>query len=853
MTTQISLNGNDWQFKEFHGADWIWRRSIAPDTRDTRWWRNGTVPGSVQHDLWMSGEIENPYYEKNSVKCEWVPQRTWVYKKTFRVREEYRDKNIQIAFLGVDYSAQFYLNGEYLGEHTGMFTPVRFDIREKLNFGSDNLIAVVIEAAPQEQCQVGFTSRVHTHKSRMGYWWDFCPRMVHLGIWQDVVLEIAGSARIEDVFIHPVLNPACDQACINISLDLAAQSEVSAEVNIDLRYDGVTVASLNGICRLPPGKLSRTFKQELQNPMLWWPNGSGAQNLYQADICVQVGGEISHQRVVEFGIRRIELLPNEAATPDALPYTFVINGRKTYIKGWNWVPMDALYGVPRAEKLEHLLCLAQRAHVNMLRVWGGGLIEKEAFYAICDRLGILIWQEFIQSSSGIDNTLPADAGYMHMLVAEAEQIVLLKRNHPALAVWCGGNELQARDETPLDDSHPVLAALKDVVQRLGPGCAWLATSPTGRVFSNSLQNIQKSPDALHDVHGPWEYQGTRGQYELYNQGRSLFHSEFGVEGITNQKALDHVISNKNQWPVSLDDNPYWWHLGAWWVQRGMWDQVYGELGDVKSYLLATQFIQYDGLRYALEADRRRKYHNSGTLPWQFNEPYPMAACTSAVDYYGQPKPAYYAVAQAYEPVHISARFDGLTWAGFDQFACELWANNSLTREIDAAILTARLVGSSGKTYAEIAREVSCAANQTTHLYDLEINLNPVEGIFFLDVRLNDPEAGLLTQNRYVFTRSATLKPLLQVSETKLCVTTQRETDLWNVLVHNVGITTAMNIWLEDGRADGSGGFPYFEDNYFCLFPGEKCSVRVNWQGVVPEQRRLEVSGWNVPPEVVTSA
>src|ERR1051325_733471 len=185
MNKRISLNGSDWLFKDFYGEDWRWRNSHMPDTRDRRGWRVGSVPGCPGHDLLMLGEIPDPYVDRNSLLIEWIPQRTWLYKKSFHVDEELKDQRVQLHFDGVDYQAEFFLNGASLGTHVGMFTPAVFDVSDKLHYDGENLLAVVIEAAPFEQPQVSRTSRVRTLKPRMNYWWDFCPRMVHLGIWDD--------------------------------------------------------------------------------------------------------------------------------------------------------------------------------------------------------------------------------------------------------------------------------------------------------------------------------------------------------------------------------------------------------------------------------------------------------------------------------------------------------------------------------------------------------------------------------------------------------------------------------------------------------------------------------------------
>src|SRR5581483_8065214 len=176
---------------------------------------------------------------------------------------------------------------------------------------------------------------------------------------------------------------------------------------------------------------------EVEAPELWWPNGLGGQRLYRA-------GEF------EVGFRTVALDD----------YTLVVNGERAAIKGWNWVPIDVLYGVPRPEKLEHLLRLAQRSGANLVRAWGGGVIESDEFYALCDRLGLLVWQEFSQSSSGIESVPSDDPGFVETLRADARAIVPRLAWHPSLAIWCAGNELDA------DDSTPAVAALRDVVREL---------------------------------------------------------------------------------------------------------------------------------------------------------------------------------------------------------------------------------------------------------------------------------------------------------------------------------------------------------------------------------------------------
>ncbi|HSJ56467.1 MAG TPA: glycoside hydrolase family 2 TIM barrel-domain containing protein, partial [Anaerolineae bacterium] len=661
MSEIILLSGTDWLCKPYLGLDWLARRAHQPASRDVRGWLPAAVPGSAQHDAWRAGQTPDPYTGLNSLLLEWVPQRAWLYKKTFTVPGAHRGRRVVLHFKGVDYAAHFFLNGEPLGQHRGMFTPALFEVGHLLRYDEENLLVAVVDPAPDEQPQVGRTSQVRTHKARMNYWWDFCPRMVHLGIWDDVQLEICGPVRIEDVWVRPELDRSLARASVSVvtRLSTAHATTVALDVSL-LDAAGQIVAGVCSEQEVPAGATTIETVLPVVGPALWWPNGHGDQFLYRAEVRAVELGEgactVSDARRVAFGIRRVEFAPHDVPDTTGQSYALLVNGRRIYVKGWNWVPLDALYGVPRPDRLERLLHLARRADVNLLRVWGGGLIEKEAFYDLCDRLGILVWQEFIQSSSGVDNVPPVDEGYIDLLAGEAAQIVARKRNHPSLAIWCGGNELAADEGCPAGDDHPLLGALHRVVEAHDPGRLWLPTSPSGPEFNNTLEAIARNPAGLHDVHGPWEHQGLVDHFSLYNRGCSRLHSEFGVEGITNLRTLDRIIPPDQQWPVSLD-NPHWHHLGAWWLKEPTLRAAFGELPDVRATVLAAQFLQFDGLRYAVEADRRREPAHAGTLPWQFNEPYPMAACTSAVDYYARPKPAYYAVAAAYAPLHVSARFD----------------------------------------------------------------------------------------------------------------------------------------------------------------------------------------------------
>ncbi|MDO4292529.1 MAG: glycoside hydrolase family 2 TIM barrel-domain containing protein [Eubacteriales bacterium] len=429
---RISLNGSDWKMKDYLGEDWIWRDGEKRDTRDGRWWQSAHVPGSVLNDLVQNGSVPDPHFEKNSLFVEWVPQRTWLYRKEFTVEENLEGRRIRLCFEGVDYDARFFLNDVPLGEHHSMFTPVRFDVTGLVKTGEKNLLAVVIEKAPDEQPQVSKTRYVKTHKSRMTYWWDFCPRMIHQGIWDDVFLEITGQACLGQPDLETRLSGDFRQARVELSVfaDSCEEEKRALSVQAQLFFGGREVARQ----KIVPVDGTARFCFSLEQPVLWWPNGCGAQDLYEARLTLFDGKTVSDTRSIRFGIREITWLANETPDRTAGPYTLCVNGRRIYLKGYNWVPIDAMYGVRRTEKLRHLIRLAKKAHVNCLRIWGGGLIEREEFYDLCDENGILLWQEFIQSSSGIENEPSSDPAFLALMEREASQIIPRKKHHPSLAL-----------------------------------------------------------------------------------------------------------------------------------------------------------------------------------------------------------------------------------------------------------------------------------------------------------------------------------------------------------------------------------------------------------------------------------
>jgi beta-mannosidase len=295
------------------------------------------------------------------------------------------------------------------------------------------------------------------------------------------------------------------------------------------------------------------------------------------------------------------------------------------------------------------------------------------------------------------------------------------------------------------------------------------------------------------VHGPWEHQGLRGHNEHYETRTSRLHSEFGVEGMTNRHALDALIPEEDRWPADRS-NPVYEHLGAWWNNAPLVQQSFGgRIGDVETMRRCSQWLQYEGLRYAVEATLAR---GAGTIPWQLNEPYPNAWCTSAVDYHGIPKPAYYGVARAYAGAPRAS------------FATAAWGGHGEARATVRG--PARFVDLDGRVVAEV-EEGELVAPLDAFAYD----------VFLLD----------LGTNRYVMTRAETLEPLLDLPATEIAFE--------DGVLSNVGPVAALGLVLEDARPLSSPGWVTFSDNVLDLLPGESREIEV--YGPAAE---LRIEGWN---------
>jgi beta-mannosidase len=685
----IDLNGPDWQF----GC--VPRKSVdcedASDYNQVAEWLPATVPGNVRTDLLALGRISAPFYGLNNEDSQWVDEWDWWYRKALSLQLGEGERAF-LVFEGIDYISAVYLNGVELGRHEGMFSRQVYEITHSVgrvaNPPYESVIAVRIwgsAALPRPQLTAwqrawnrltstlmpkfeAFPDRIRTLKWQMGFGWDFSPRLRTMGIWDDVYLVVARAVFIKDVFVQCEVQGLRDRgqeaesARVQLRLELDADRQQTARARVTVRGKNFPTDELHFDfdLALSQGPQVKEVELSVENPRLWQPWERGFPHLYEAqvDIYLSPSSILSDSLVTTFGLRTIELAANDDASSDTPPWTFVLNGQPLFIRGANWVPVDALPGRVTREDYAQLLDLAKGAGINMLRVWGGGLREKRAFYGLCDELGLLVWQEFPFACVFFGH-FPRHESFLSLARRECMAIVRQLRNHPSLVLWCGGNEYSPVRNRKLVETLKVVLTAND------------GTRPFKEV----------SP-GFGDRHN-WRVWHGKANLRHYRRDEAQFASEFGLSSVPDLASLQKFVPAEHLWPPGESWQYHNAELDKLRLYARPW--LKGAPASLDPFIEATQKAQAFGLQIAIEHFRRRKYRASGTLFWQFNEPW-SAICWSVVDYYRRPKLAYHKLQQIYSPVLISLDYPLIEYRPGTLLRAEIWAINDLLQSFEGCWL-----------------------------------------------------------------------------------------------------------------------------------------------------------------------
>ena len=853
---KVTLSGKDWLVSPFlpdeAGGHYKHIQKIVAGNLYGGAFIPATVPGDVQSDAMDAGIIGDINVGFNAMQAEWTHGRDWMYVRRF-TPEAVDCKKILLCFDGVDYECNVYLNGQWIGYHEMAWVPFQLDITDKVKIGEENCLIVLVKAAPYEQAQGGSCNLVKTLKARFAYGWDFCTRLVTLGIWRDVYLEYRQDAAIDNVHLDCDVDYKNKKAAIHTNITLTDEV-TNCPVKVTLTHPCGKKETADAVIN---GKTA-TVDFAIENAQLWWPNGYGEHPLYNVEVVLSDNWDSFSGNC---GLRHIDWMRTEGAGEDAIAYSPIVNGRRVYLQGYNWIPVRQLYGRENKAAYEKRVGLVAHSGANYLRVWGGGILEREYFYDLCDKAGIMVMQELFQSSASINNHPPRSGKYLDLILEATASAVVQKRNHPSLAIWCGGNELCYRGDymdpdgnilkencenmegrayeitgtmvgIPLSPRYPTLAAMEKVVRRLDPKQKWIHTSGSGPVTQNAV--LRYVGGAMHDVHGPWEVFGPDKFYHMYNVFDMMAHSEFGCPGGASVQALETILPEQYRWPLD-EKNPMANYHGRYWVSRfGTMEKLernFGKVDNYKDYALTTRFAQWEQLRYALEAHRRLDKKFAIAALWAFAEPWPNVNECCSVDGFDQPKPAYYGEKAAFRPLHVAPKYNSSVYE--KEIDLEFTLYNTTLSPV-AGEIRVTSYNMQGKALECFTGAVSADVD-TVIPNAMDVKLTKLGGMIFVRWELV-VDGNVADTGWTVF--GDTYAPYEPLVHQEICEISAKLSD-GKLTLKNNGKVVASAITVETKNYDHA----YFSDGCIMLLPGEEVTVDVEFvNGEVP----MYISGFGVP-------
>jgi beta-mannosidase len=656
MKQSYDLANLDWTLAGF--IPFMWQLSPLSDIRTAA---NAEipaipacVPGSVQSALLSAGIIPDWNLGLNARLCEWVENRHWIFQAALpdAWTAIQTSERIQLHCLGLDDRGWVLLNGQQIGSFNGTFTPHCFDLTHAI-LPTGNLLQIVFDLPPRWLGQSGYTSQMTDWKPRYYYTWDWTSRVVQIGIWDTLSLVISDGAAIQQLKCTADARISDQTGILRASGRVAGVENGGVELALKfeseiLRSERLSAADFNanGIC------------WEGLPVRLWQPNGTGspedgAQPLYTLSCrLVTASGALVDEELRTVGFKHVTWQACEGAPDGADPWICVVNGQPLFLQGVNWTPIRPNFADVAEKDYRALVELYRDLGCNLLRVWGGAFLEKEIFYQLCDEYGLLVWQEFPLSSSGIDNWPPEDEASIAVLSAIAASYIARRQHHAALLCWCGGNELQGALDggkqgigKPVDLSHPLIRRFAEIVQANDPDRRFLPTSSSGPRFS--VNPLEIGQGVHWDVHGPWKMDGTLAEWaELWAKDDGLFHSEVGAPGASPVDIISGYSGGLPALPAS-NDNPLW-HRTSWWIE---WPEFVAEMGrdpgDLPEFVAWSQQRQARALEIVARALKSRFPRCGGVIFWMGHDSFPCTANTSIIDFYGRPKPAALAIRQVF--------------------------------------------------------------------------------------------------------------------------------------------------------------------------------------------------------------
>lgn len=623
----------------------------------------GTVPGNVEIDLMAAGELPDLFVGSNIYKLRKYEGYQWSYARTFTAPKVTAQQRVQLFFGGIDCFAEVWVNNKHVGSADNMLIEQAFDVTDALQPGTNKVQVIIRSAVMETQSKLlgtfsmgnfPYEEATYARKAPSGYGWDIMPRAVSAGLWRSVELRVIESVHFKDVnWLVADIDTATKSARIFTDVQLALPFEKfdQLKAKFTITRNGKIVHEKTTTV------LSFALREiaELSNVDFWWPKGYGDPALYDAQVdLIDANNKIVATDKKRIGIRTVKLDLNDINLPgNPGRFRFIVNGEPIFIRGTNWVPLDALHSRDAA-LVKGAFDMVTDMNCNMIRCWGGNVYEDTPFFDLCDENGIMVWQDFAMGCT----FYPQREDFRNAIEKEVQSIVLKFRNHPSLALWSGNNE---DDEALRWTSKPFnINPNKDIISReviervlyeFDPTRPYLPSSP---YYSQKVWEQGSGSDLMPENH-LW---GPRGYYKdpFYTNAASVFVSEIGYHGCPGKESLQKMMTQKSLYPWTKD---YEWNDE--WLTKSvrimpqstktngrnnlMLNQVNLLFGstpkDLDSFVFASQVMQAEAMKYFVELWRGNKFDNkTGIIWWNVRDGWPIIS-DAVADYYNNKKLAYY--------------------------------------------------------------------------------------------------------------------------------------------------------------------------------------------------------------------
>lgn len=653
---------NDWQF-QYQGQ-----------------WYPATVPGNIHTDLMANNLIPDPFFGTNEDSVQWVADSVWTYRLLFDADcagNGLQYENRWLVFDGLDTYAEVWLNGKLLESFdkedyktllNNMFRQWRFNVKDVLKEKGNELIVRFYPTAPRDSAaaaQLPYKlpdNRVFTRKAQYMSGWDWGPKLITCGIWKNVRLESFNDLRLEDVYVLDTKTTSDTTDSWETSVQLlvkSVQDRKRCKVLIEVFDENGRCAKIEKRIKLDYDDHVVEIPVTIVQPKLWWPNGMGKQHLYTYVVTVSDRKQET-QYTLRHGLRTVELVREKDSIGES--FAFKVNGKPCFMRGADWIPASSYPGTlntPEGGDVYYrLLHDAAEVNMNMIRVWGGGIYENDAFYNYCDEFGLMVWQDFMFAC----NPYPGDKAFLRNVDSEAMYQIKRLRNHPCIALWCGNNEVHngledwgwqtalgwsdAQYKQLLTDFSKLFEQmLANKVKENHKGVPYISTSPT--------YGWGHPECCTHGCSHYWGVWWGEQPFDVWKEKTGRFMSEYGFQSYPEMATIETFTTEADRKLGSPALNNHQKHgRGVEIIRKAMREEFgYTRTDNLEEFAYMSQLVQALGIRRAIDAHRIQHDRCAGTLCWQLNDCWPVASWSS-IDYTGRWKALQYQFKEAYRNVAL---------------------------------------------------------------------------------------------------------------------------------------------------------------------------------------------------------